>query len=116
MKTLALALAAVGAGIILVSSSVTTDASVVVSNTNDSGTNSLRDAIANAVDGDTITFSLPSGSVISLTSGELAIGKNLTINGPGAKQLTVQRSTLDGQADARVFSVSPATSTSPSPV
>ena len=78
---------------------------LVVTSTADSGAGSLRDSITNAVDGDAITFSLPSGSTISLTSGELMINKNLTITGPGANQLTVARSSAVGTADARVFSV-----------
>src|SRR6266550_2142551 len=44
----------------------------------------LRDAIAKAASGDTITFSVT--GTITLTSGELVINKNLTINGPGAAQ------------------------------
>lgn len=55
----------------------------------------LRDAILSASPagtGDTITFSLPANSAITLTSAELLINKNLTINGPGANLLTVQRS------------------------
>jgi CSLREA domain-containing protein len=44
----------------------------------------LRHAITTATEGDTITFSLPANSTINLTSGQLIISKNLTINGPGA--------------------------------
>jgi parallel beta-helix repeat protein len=47
----------------------------------------LRDAIAKATAGDTINFSVT--GTITLNSGELSIDKNLTINGPGAAQLTV---------------------------
>src|SRR5207302_3076599 len=54
-------------------------ASVTVSNTNDSGAGSLRQAIANACDGATISFdpALTSGgpATITLTSGELLIDK-----------------------------------------
>ena len=64
---------------------------ISVTTTNDGGAGSLRQAIADASSGDTITFSLPAGSVISLTSGTLSINKNLTINGPGANQLTITR-------------------------
>src|ERR1017187_2918123 len=39
----------------------------------------LRDAIASAVSSDTITFSLPANSTITLTSDELLINKNLII-------------------------------------
>src|SRR6202040_3028689 len=51
----------------------------------------LRQAIAAAFSGDTIAFSLPSKSAVSLTSGELLVNKNLTIIGPGADLLSVQR-------------------------
>src|SRR4051794_604893 len=65
---------------------------LTVTNHNDSGPGSLRDAIANAGAGDTITFDLPLPSTISLTSGELLIDKNLTIVGPGADSLTIELS------------------------
>lgn len=56
-------------------------ATLTVTNTSDSGAGSLRQAIADALPGDTITFQLPTSSVISLTSGELLIDKNLTVTG-----------------------------------
>lgn len=63
-------------------------ASLIVTNTNDSGPGSLRQAIADAAPGDTISFDLPANSTITLSS-ELSIYKNLTINGPGASLLTI---------------------------
>ncbi|MBT3323461.1 MAG: sortase [Anaerolineae bacterium] len=56
-------------------------ATITVSNTNNSGTGSLRQAIADAASGDTINFSI-SGTII-LTTGELIIDKNLTVDGSG---------------------------------
>ncbi|MEL7036711.1 MAG: hypothetical protein AAFO04_13980 [Cyanobacteria bacterium J06592_8] len=57
-------------------------ANITVINTNDSGSGSLRDAIATAMAGDTIVFDNSlANSTISLSSGELVINKNLTING-----------------------------------
>jgi CSLREA domain-containing protein len=56
----------------------------------------LREAIRVAADGDTIDFSLPANSAITLTSGLLFIAKNLTIRGPGANLLTVQRGASAG--------------------
>ena len=49
---------------------------------------------------DTIAFSVTLPGTITLTSGELPISNNLTINGPGAGSLTI-----DGNASSRIFSV-----------
>jgi hypothetical protein len=75
--------------------------------TTPSNTNcSLREAVglANANAGaDTIVFnSNLTGSTISLTTGELLISEALTINGPGASQLTV-----DGGGTQRIFNINP---------
>ncbi|MDQ6623778.1 MAG: right-handed parallel beta-helix repeat-containing protein [Verrucomicrobiota bacterium] len=67
----------------------------------------LRQAIATAASGDTINFSLPANSAITLTSAELLINKNLTISGPGANLLTVQRSTAGGTPAFRIFEINP---------
>lgn len=75
----------------------------VVTNGNDGGLGSLRNAIAlaNKADGaDSITFD-PSVSKVSLTSGELLISDNLQIIGPGADKLTVD----GGKLGFRVFHV-----------
>jgi hypothetical protein len=63
---------------------------LTVTNNLDSGPGSLRADIAAAQSGDTIVFA-PSlnGQTITLTSGVLAISKNLTIQGPGASLLTI---------------------------
>jgi CSLREA domain-containing protein len=47
----------------------------------------LREAIADATSGDTINFSVT--GTINLTVGELLIEKDLTINGPGMNNLTI---------------------------
>ena len=60
----------------------------------------LRDAIAAANDSDTINFSVT--GAITLASGELAIGQNITISGPGALNLAV-----DGNHAGRVFHILP---------
>jgi predicted outer membrane repeat protein len=63
----------------------------VVDSLTDDGTGlTLREAIADAVAGDTISFDLPAGSTIALTQGELLVDKALTITGPGAELLTIQ--------------------------
>lgn len=63
---------------------------LTVTNNLDSGPGSLRAEIAAARSGDTVNFA-PSldGETLTLTSGELAITKSLSIVGPGASQLTI---------------------------
>jgi hypothetical protein len=81
-------------------------ATFTVTNTNDSGAGSLRQAISDAntaAGDDTINFSLSNcPCTITLTSGELSIANNgsLTINGLGANQLSVS-----GNNQSRVFSI-----------
>src|SRR5262245_36018605 len=62
-------------------------ATITVTNTNDSGPGSLRQALANANNGDRINFSVT--GVITLSSDGLGITKNVTISGPGANQLAI---------------------------
>lgn len=63
-------------------------ATLVVTNVNDSGPGSLRQAIAAAQPGDEIRFSFRAG-LIKLTSGELFIDKELTIAGLGSALLVI---------------------------
>jgi hypothetical protein len=63
------------------------------------GPGSLCQAIADANDGDTINAKDVSGS-IELTTGELLLNKNVTINGPGADKLAV-----DNTQWSRVFEI-----------
>ena len=71
---------------------------ITVTNTNDSGPGSLRQALADASDGDTIDFAVT--GTIGLTTGELLVVKNIPISGPGAENLAV-----NGNAKSRVFHV-----------
>ena len=65
---------------------------ITVTNTNDSGPGSLRQALVDSHDGDTINFDPGvTGQTVTLTSGELLISKNITISGPGANLLAVSR-------------------------
>jgi len=84
-------------------------ATITVTNTNDSGPGSLRQAILNASSGDTINFA-PSVTTVTLTSGELVIDKNLTITGPGANRLTVTAEYHDF-VYFRIFNISSSTVT-----
>jgi hypothetical protein len=70
---------------------------ITVTNTNDSGPGSLRQALATANDGDTIDATGISG-VITLISGQLLVDKSVSINGAAADLLAV-----DGNATSRVF-------------
>src|SRR5438105_3299907 len=69
---------------------------VVTNNRDDGSSGSLRFIIANACAGSKIIFAPSVVSPITLTRGELVINKNLTISGPGADKLTVQRSITSG--------------------
>ena len=73
-------------------------ATIMVTNTNDSGLGSLRHALAIANDGDAVTF-VVTGSIV-LTTGELLVNKSITISGPRAANLVV-----DGNASSRVFHI-----------
>jgi uncharacterized repeat protein (TIGR01451 family) len=76
----------------------------VVTSTLDAGAGSLRDTLAAAASGDTITFSLTLPATIALTS-ELPITKSVTIQGPGAGSLTISDTT------GRVFNLDTAAKT-----
>ncbi len=79
-------------------------ATLTVNNLNDSGVGSLRDTINIASSNDVVEFLLGSNpGTITLTSGALAIAKNLTINGPGANLLTIS-----GNNQFPVFDISAA--------
>jgi N-acetylneuraminic acid mutarotase len=71
---------------------------ITVTNTNDSGPGSLRQALADAIDGDTIEFAVT--GTVQLTSGELLVDKSIVIPGPGPENLAV-----NANAKSRVFHV-----------
>ena len=97
---LAVLLAAI---VLSVSASTVAAATYMVTNTNDSGAGSLRDAIgqANANSGaDTIVFDtsgiFATPQTITLTTGDLAINGDLSINGTGANRLTISGNNTSG--------------------
>ena len=76
-----------------------------VTNTDDAGAGSLRDAVAAAEvstvdDNDSIEFNLAPGSTILLTSGQIEITDNLFFNGPGSDALTI-----DAGGNSRIFDI-----------
>ena len=79
---------------------------ITVTNTNDSGAGSLRQAISDANSGDTIDLTGLSGT-IQLTTGQLEIDKDLIITGPGPGQLTIEGTDpTDPTVNSRLFLVS----------
>src|SRR5438552_5296847 len=71
---------------------------LIVTNTNDSGPDSLRQTLADANNGDVIGFAVT--GTIGLTTGELLVTKSITISGPGAENLAV-----NGNNQSRVFHI-----------
>jgi hypothetical protein len=98
------------AALLLSSLSSASAETLTVNSSADSGgtcpglTCTLRQAILTANPGDTITFSNGITN-ITLTSVELYVDKDVSINGPGANQLVIQRSTENGALNIRVFNI-----------
>ncbi len=70
---------------------------LTVTNAADSGVGTLRQALADANDGDTLDFDAEV-TYITLTSGRLGINDSIHIKGPGSADLTI-----DGNANDRIF-------------
>ena len=86
-------------------------ATFTVSNLNDSGSGSLRDAVSqanSAAGADTIVFQSGLTGTITLTSGEILVTDSVSINGPGAGVITVS-----GNNASRVFHVENSGATAP---
>jgi beta-glucanase (GH16 family) len=78
---------------------------LVVTNLNDGGPGSLREALSLIADGGTITFDPGlAGGTMTLTSGQLTIGKSVTIDAADAPELV-----LSGGGSSRVVEVGAAT-------
>ena len=80
---------------------------ITVMNTNDSGPGSLRQALTDANEGDTIDFGVT--GTITLTTGQLVVDKSVSISGPGAANLAV-----NSNAASRVFHITNAVTVSTS--
>ena len=86
----------------------------VVTNTNNTGAGSLRQAIVDVCDGGTVTFNIPIATDLGCNSGagpctitlatELTISKSLTIDGPTAESVIVS-----GGNASRVFEITAGT-------
>ncbi len=73
-----------------------------VSNTSDNGAGSLRAAVANAPNGSTITFATNlSGQTITLTSGQIELGNNVTIDASALANGIA----INGNGQSRIFYV-----------
>jgi hypothetical protein len=74
---------------------------ITVTTTADSGSGSLREAISNAQSGDTIKFSSNlANQKITLTGGQLTVKQNITLDGSGASNLTI-----NGNSSTRILAV-----------
>ena len=70
-----------------------------VNTTADSGAGSLRQAIADAVEGDSITFNLSTPAKITLTSGAIILNKSIIITGSSNPEDIV----IDGNSVTSIF-------------
>lgn len=69
--------------------------SVIVANCDDSGPGSLRQAMLDAVDGDTIDMSSLACSTITLSSGRLVTAASINLQGPGRDLLAIDGNASD---------------------
>ena len=98
-------------GAALAFSPVADAANFTVTNTNDSGAGSLREALDDAnsaPDADRILFAPSVTGTITLTTGELPVYEQVEIVGPGAGALTI-----NADDSSRIFYVDPGPRDSP---
>jgi CSLREA domain-containing protein len=80
---------------------------ITAANTNTASGAMAGECVAGGSGTDTINFSVT--GPISLPSALPDISSDMTINGPGANILTIQRSTVAGTPNFRIFTTSPST-------
>ena len=100
MKSLLHPVRAIGLWLMMTTASAAT---FTVTNTNDSGAGSLREAITQAnatAPPNTVNFDPALTGSIILTTGQIRIAAAMSIVGPGAGKLTI-----DGNANGRIFSI-----------
>jgi hypothetical protein len=89
-------------------------ATLIVANTNDAGADSLRATVAAALADDTIKFNIPTSDpgynsstgvfTVTLTSGEIVIGRDLAITGPSGANIAIS-----GNHASRIFNITAGT-------
>ncbi len=77
-------------------------ATITVTNKNNVGAGSLRQAVIDATSGDSINFASNIKGTITLTA-RISFAKSLTISGPGPRILTIEGN--NGQTNAGIFEV-----------
>ena len=99
-----------GVGLFLAVPGVAQAATFTVTNTNDSGTGSLRAEInlANAQGGSTVDFQSGLSGTIMLTTGVLPVTQSVNIAGPGAGTITVSG---NNNGSNPVFDIAPSSGT-----
>ena len=81
---------------------ITNPGNITVSSTADGGTGSLRQAVADVCNADTIVFSVPTASTLTLNAGEIAVGSDMKIHG-----LDINSFVISGNNTGRIFNVAP---------